>query len=157
MSNTTARSLLFALVGVFALSLHAEPAWTTGSCAPSSWTALVDNVLLNVSGTTTADGVPGYASGNVAVLTDGKVPTTTPDKAGIFGFRNSENVSWTFAAPKTIEQIRISTCYLGGAAYDGVHVAKVEVMFYGESAWQQIAGDCEYKGESTAGKINSIV
>ncbi len=157
MRKTIVRSLLFALAGASALTLHAEPAWTTGSCAPTDWTALVGNVLLNVSGTTTSDGVPGYASGNVAVLTDGNVPTASPDKAGIFGFRNSENVSWAFAAPKTIEQIRISTCYLGGAAYDGVHIAKVEAMFYGESTWTQIAGDCEYKGESTAGKINYIV
>ena len=157
MSKTTARSLLFALMGVFAMNLHAEPAWTTGSCAPGEWTALAGNVLSNIVGTSTATGVSGYASLDLAVLTDGSVPTTTPDKDGIFGFRNSENVSWTFAAPKTIEQIRISTCYLGGAAYDGVHVSKVEAMFYGESVWQQIAGDCEYKGESTAGKINSIV
>ena len=157
MSKTIVRSLLFAFAGVFALSLHAEPAWTTGSCAPNEWQALGDNILLNVSGATTADGVPGYASGNVVVLTDGSVPTTAPDKAGIFGFRNSENVSWTFAEPKTIDQIRISTCYLGGAAYDGVHIAKVETMFYGGSTWEEIAGDCEYKGESTAGNINYVV
>lgn len=157
MNKTILRSLLFALMGVLALDLRAEPAWTTGSCAPADWTALAGNVLSNVVGTSTATGVSGYASLDLAVLTDGSVPTTTPDKDGIFGFRNSENVSWTFAAPKTIEQIRISTCYLGGAAYDGVHVSKVEAMFYGGSSWEEIAGDCEYKGESTAGKINSIV
>ena len=157
MSKTIARSMLFALVGVFALSLHAEIAWTTSSCAPNEWQAFDDNVLLNVSGTTTSDGVPGYASGDVAVLTDGSVPTNSPDKAGIFGFRNSENVSWTFAVPKTIDQIRISTCYFGGAAYDGVHIDKVEVMFFGEASWEEIAGDCEYKGESAAGKINYVV
>ncbi len=156
-NRKTLAALVCAITGFFALNLRAETAWTTGSCAPGDWTALPDNVLLDVSGTTTSDGVPGYASGNVAVLTDGNVPTTSPDKGGIFGFRNSETVSWTFAAPKTIDQIRISTCYLGGAAYDGVHVAKVEAMFYGGSTWQQIAGDCEYKGESAAGKINYIV
>lgn len=157
MSKTIMSSLLLALAGVFALNLRAAPAWTTGSCAPADWAALSGNVLLNVAGATTADGVPGYASGNVAVLTNGDVPRSTPDKEGIFGFRNNENVSWTFATPKTLEQIRICTCYLGGAAYDGVHVAKVEVMFFGESTWTEIAGDCEYKGESAAGKINSIV
>ena len=157
MSKTIVRSLLFALAGVLAADLRAETAWTSGSCAPADWTALADNVLSNVVGTSTAPGVSGYASLDLAVLTDGSVPTTTPDKDGIFGFRNSENVSWTFAAPKTIEQIRISTCYLGGAAYDGVHVSKVEAMFYGGSSWEEIAGDCEYKGGSTAGQINYIV
>ena len=84
MSKTIVRSLLFALAGVLAPNLHAAAAWTTGSCAPGDWTALAGNVLLNVSGTTTSDGVPGYASGNVAVLTDGSVPTSSSDKAGIF-------------------------------------------------------------------------
>lgn len=157
MNKSTLRFLLFALMGACATDLRAAPAWTTGSCAPVEWQPLNGNVLSNVVGTTTADGVPGYASGNVAVLTDGKVPTASPDKAGIFGFRNSENVSWTFAAPKTIQQIRVSTCYLGGAAYDGVHIAKVEAMFHGGSTWEEIVGDGEYKGESTAGKINYIV
>lgn len=157
MNKTACSSLLAAALAFASASALAEVAWTTGSCAPADWSALEGNILLNILGTTTADGVPSYASGNVAVLTDGDVPRSSPDKAGIFGFRVNENVSWAFDAPKTIDRIRICTCYFGGASYDGVHVAKVEVMPYGGSAWEEIAGDCENKGGSAAGNVNFIV
>lgn len=158
MSKTIVHSLLFALVGVFALNLHAEPAWTTGSCAPDEWQALADNILLNVVGTSAAVGATGFDSSDLSVLTDGSVPMSVSDnQKGIFGFRTGENISWTFATPKTLEQIRICTCYLSSTAYDGVHIAKVEVMFFGEASWEQIAGESQYNGVSAAGKINYTI
>ena len=148
-------SLMSALVGVFALDLRAEVAWATGSCAPSDWQPLDGNILYNVTGTSAGIGATGYDSSDLAVLTNGSVPMSdSENKAGIFGFRNGDNISWTFAAPKTLEQIRICTCYLSDTSYDGVHIAKVEVIYFGESSWVQIAGESQYNGESTAGKIN---
>ena len=157
MNKITVPSLMLMLMGFFASNVHAELVWTTGSCAPSEWTALPDNILLNVVGTSAASGVNNYASLDLAVLTDGKVPQTTPDKDGIFGFRKDENISWMFDSPMTIDQIKVSSCYLGGSDYDGVHIAKVEAIFFGGSDWVQIAGDFEYKGGSTSGSINYIV
>ena len=146
---------MFAVVaGVSGLAM-ATPSWTTGSCAPADWQALDGNVLLNVTGTSAAQGVSSFASMDLGVLTDGQVPTSAPDKSGIFGFRVNDTISWAFAAPRTLEQVRISTCYLTGAAYDGVHIAKVDVLT--SSGWEQIAGEVEYKGESAAGKINYAV
>lgn len=158
MSKTIVTSLLPALAVAFTLNLHAEPAWTTASCAPADWQPLDGNILLNERGTSASVGATGYDSSDLAVLTNGSVPTSTSEnKGGIFGFRNGENISWTFAAPKTLEQIRICTCYLSSTAYDGVHIAKVEAMFVGESSWTQIAGESQYNGESVAGKINYTV
>ena len=158
MSKTIMSSMLLALAVAFTLNLHAEPAWTTASCAPVEWQPLDGNILLNVTGTSASVGATGYDSSDLAVLTNGSVPTSTSEnKGGIFGFKNGENISWTFAAPKTIEQIRICTCYLSSTAYDGVHIAKVEVMFFGESSWTQVAGESQYNGESSAGKINYTV
>ena len=158
MSKTIVTSLLPALAVAFTLNLHAEPAWTTASCAPADWQPLDGNILLNETGTSASVGATGYDSSDLAVLTNGSVPTSTSEnKGGIFGFRNGENISWTFAAPKTLEQIRICTCYLSSTAYDGVHIAKVEAMFFGESSWTQVAGESQYNGESSAGKINYTV
>ncbi len=158
MSKTIVTSLLPALAVAFTLNLHAEPAWTTGSYAPADWQPLDGNILLNVTGTSASVGATGYDSSDLAVLTNGSVPTSTSEnKGGIFGFKNGENISWTFAAPKTLEQIRICTCYLSSTAYDGVHIAKVEAMFFGESSWTQVAGESQYNGESSAGKINYTV
>ena len=158
MSKTIVTSLMPALAVAFTLTLHAEPTWTTASCAPADWQPLDGNILLNETGTSASVGATGYDSSDLAVLTNGSVPTSTSEnKGGIFGFRNDENISWTFAAPKTLEQIRICTCYLSSTAYDGVHIAKVEAMFVGESSWTQIAGESQYNGESVAGKINYTV
>ncbi len=158
MSKTIVTPLLPALAVAFTLNLHAEPAWTTGSYAPADWQPLDGNILLNVTGTSASVGATGYDSSDLAVLTNGSVPTSTSEnKGGIFGFKNGENISWTFAAPKTLEQIRICTCYLSSTAYDGVHIAKVEAMFFGESSWTQVAGESQYNGESSAGKINYAV
>ena len=155
MSKTIVTSLLPALAVAFTLSLQAEPAWTTGSYAPADWQPLDGNILYNVTGTSAAIGATGYDSSDLAVLTNGGVPkSTSENQNGIFGFRNGDNISWTFAAPKTLEQIRICTCYLSSTLYDGVHIAKVEVIYFGEASWVQIAGESLYNGESTAGKIN---
>lgn len=150
-------SLLITVVGFFALAVRAESAWITSSCAPSEWAPLDGNILLGREGETTADGVPGYASGKVSVLTDGTVSPSVPDKEFIFGFRVNETVTWTFSSPMSIEEIRISTSYLTSTSYDGVHISKVEARFLGESVWTEIGGEGEYKGENVAGKINSLI
>lgn len=157
MSKNIACFTLLAFAGAIALNLRAESVWTTSSCAPSEWVALDGNILLGREGETTADGVPGFASGKVSVLTDGTVSASVPDKEFIFGFRVNETVTWTFSSPMSIEEIRISTSYLTSTSYDGVHVSKVEARFLGESVWTEIGGEGEYKGENVAGKINSLI
>jgi hypothetical protein len=157
MSKNIACFTLLAFAGAIALNLRAEPVWTTSSCAPSEWVALDGNILLGREGETVADGVPGYASGKVSVLTDGTISASAPDKEFIFGFRVNETVTWTFSSPMSIEEIRISTSYLTSTSYDGVHVSKVEARFLGESVWTEIGGEGEYKGENVAGKINSLI
>lgn len=70
MNGTTARRLLLALAGVFALDLRAEPAWTTADVEPASWTALSGNLLDGLAGTRSGSVSPGYriAFGNVGAL-----------------------------------------------------------------------------------------
>ena len=157
MSKNIACFTLLAFAGAIALDLRAESAWTTSSCAPSEWTALDGNILLGAEGETASDGVPGYTSAKASVLTDGTVAPSAPDKEFIFGFRANETVAWTFSSPMTIEEMRISSSYLTSASYDGVHISKVEAIFLGESAWTEIGGEGEYKGENVAGKINSLI
>ena len=133
-----------AAIGLFALNLSAETAWTTSSCAPSDWAALADNLLAGQTGTISGSIATGYSTNDPDLLTDASVPTTG-GKDWIVGFQNTASISWTFAAPKTLERVRISCGYLAGATYSGFTVSAVEIKAFGASTWTALntaAGRC---------------
>lgn len=138
MNGTTARRLLLALAGVFALDLRAEPAWTTGSCAPSDWTALSGNLVAGLAGTISGAIATGYSTNDPDLLTDGEVPTQA-GKDWIVGFQNNSSVSWTFPAPRTLERVRVSCGYLAGSLYSGFTVSSVEVQAFGTTEWTAVS------------------
>lgn len=157
MSNTTARSLLFALMGVFALSLHAEPAWTTGSCAPGEWTPLANNLVAGQAGTISgATAGSSYASNDPALLTDSSVPTTG-GAAWIVGFQNNASISWSFTTPRTLESVRISCGYLAGHAYSGFTVSSVAVQAFGSTEWTALNSAAGQKTDSGQTEILTLV
>ena len=117
----TLAALACAALGFSALDLRAETAWTTSSCAPSDWAALVDNLLAGETGTISGAIATGYSTNDPDLLTDASVPTAG-GKDWIVGFQNNASISWTFAAPKTLERVRISCGYLAGATYSGFTV-----------------------------------
>ena len=136
MCKTILRSLLFALTGVLTLNLHAELTWTTGSCAPSAWTALADNLLAGQTGTIDGTIATGYSTKDPDLLTDGAVPTAG-GKDWIVGFQSGASIAWKFQTPTTLEQIRVSAGYLATPSFSGITVSKVEFKSYGAAdEWQ---------------------
>lgn len=130
----TLAALACAALSFSALGLRAETAWTTSSCAPSDWAALADNLLAGQTGTISGSIATGYSTNDPDLLTDASVPTTG-GKDWIVGFQNTTSISWTFAAPKTLERVRISCGYLAGAIYSGFTVSAVEIKTFGASTW----------------------
>ena len=157
MSKTILRSLLFALAGVLASDLRAEVAWTTGSCAPSEWTALSGNLVAGqtgaISGATAGD---SYASRDPALLTDGSVPTAG-GKDWIVGFQGNASISWTFGAPKTLERVRVSCGYLAGPTYSGFTVSSVEVQAFGSTEWTAVSTAAGQRAATSQADILSLV
>ena len=139
MSKTILRSLLFALAGVFALSLRAAPAWTTTDVEPASWTALSGNLIGGLTGTKTGTISTGYGTDSMAVLTDGVVPTVNGNESRV-AFQNTGAVEWSFTTPKTLEQVRVSGCYLGGSTYTRISISAVYVKLFGSDAWTALDG-----------------
>ena len=139
MSKTIVRSLLFALVGVFALSLHAEPAWTTTDVEPASWTALSGNLIDGLTGTRNGAVSTGYGTDSMAVLTDGVVPTVNGNESRV-AFQSGSSVEWSFTTPKTLEQIRVSGCYLGGSTFTRISISAVYVKLSGSDTWTELDG-----------------
>ena len=161
MSKTIARSMLFALVGVFALSLHAEIAWTTSSCAPSAWTALADNLLAGATGTISGSIAESYSTKDPNLLTDGEVsPVETANevKKYIVGFQGNASVSWTFAGPKTLESVRVSCGYpVLYQNYSGLRVSSVEVQMFGSSSWTALNTEAGYMADDGQNAIQSLI
>ena len=153
MSKTTLRSLLFALAGVLTLNLHAELTWTTGSSAPSAWTALADNLLAGQTGKIDGSIATGYSTNDPDLLTDGAVPTAG-GKDWIVGFQSNASITWTFSAPKTLERLRVSSCYLADKNYSRITVGKVEVKAYGSDQWTDLGVS---PGSSTASQNNDVL
>ena len=139
MSKTILRSLLFALAGVFASDLRAAPAWTTTDVAPASWTALSGNLIAGLSGTKSGTISTGYGTDSMAVLTDGVVPTVNGNESRV-AFQNTGAVEWSFATPKTLEQVRVSGCYLGGSTYTQISISAVYVKLFGSDTWTALDG-----------------
>ena len=139
MRKTIAFSLLFALVGIFAMNLCAETAWTTTDVEPASWTALSDNLLYGLTGTKTGTISTGYGTTDMGVLTDGVVPMVNGNESRV-AFQNTGAVEWSFTAPKTLEQVRVSGCYLGGSTFTRISISAVYVKLFGSDTWTALDG-----------------
>lgn len=139
MNKTIVRSLLFALAGAFALNLRAEPAWTTTDVEPASWTALSGNLIDGLAGTRNGSVSTGYGTNSMVVLTDGVVPTVDGNESRV-AFQNGSSVEWSFTTPKTLEQIRVSGCYLGGSTYTRISISAVSVKLSGSDTWTALDG-----------------
>ena len=139
MSKAIVRSLLFALVGVFALNLRAAPAWTTTDVEPTSWTALSGNLIAGLTGTKTGTISTGYGTTDMGVLTDGVVPTVNGNESRV-AFQNTGAIEWSFTTPKTLEQVRVSGCYLGGSTYTRISISAVSVKLFGSDTWTELDG-----------------
>ena len=139
MSKTILRSLLFALAGVFALDLRAAPAWTTTDVEPASWTALSGNLIVHLTGTKSGTISTGYGTTDMGVLTDGVVPTVNGNESRV-AFQNTGAVEWSFTTPKTLEQVRVSGCYLGGSTYTRISISAVYVKLFGSETWTTLDG-----------------
>ena len=153
MNRTIARRLLLALAGACAMNLRAEVAWTTGEGAPSDWSPLSNNLLLNQTGTTT--GTISFltpVAQNITRITDGVVPTSRR-YAEMLGFAKDATVEWNFGAPRTLERIRITTCDItDGRQYDDIAIADVLVKYADLEDWVSLGcGSINWKGTDGAG------
>lgn len=156
MSKTILRSLLFALAGVFALDLRAAVAWTTEDAAPADWAPLAGNLVAGQAGTISGAVATGYSTNDPNLLTDGEVPTTG-GAAWIVGFQNTASITWTFAAPKTLERVRVSCGYLGGVTYSGFTVSSVEVRTFGSTEWTAVSPAAGQRTATSQADILSLV
>ena len=152
MSKKYARSILLVFVGALALNLYAEVAWTTGSCAPSEWTALERNLLVGKVGV--AEGQLSYLAKNISSLTDGKVPDPVIDSA-LCGFCNGTKMEWNFDGPKTLEKIRLSAqTYWSGRQYHRINVTLIEVKHENSSDWQIVdAPELDFASDAVEGNV----
>ena len=139
MKKTILRSLLFALAGSFAMNLRGAPAWMTTDVEPASWTALSGNLLDGLTGTKTGTISTGYGTTDMGVLTDGVVPTVNGNESRV-AFQNTGAVEWSFTTPKTLEQVRVSGCYLGGSTYTRISISAVYVKLFGSDTWTELDG-----------------
>lgn len=139
MNKTILRSLLFALAGSFAMNLRAAPAWTTTDVAPASWAPLANNLIAGETGTINGTIATGYSTNNPNLLTDGQVQTTGGNAYRV-GFQGGSSIEWSFATPKTIEQVRVSACYYDGSTYTELAIGTVSVKLAGSDTWDALAG-----------------
>ena len=155
MRKTIAHSLLLALVGVFAMNLRAETAWTTSSCAPNAWTALSNNLLAGLTGTISGSIATGYSTNDPDLLTDGEVPTGSGNGYRV-GFQNTASITWTFLVPKTLEYVRVSCGYLDSVGYSGFTVSSIEVQAFGSSDWTALNAAAGQMADTRLGEILSL-
>ncbi|MBR3957996.1 MAG: hypothetical protein IKJ89_09115, partial [Kiritimatiellae bacterium] len=141
--------------GVFALNLHAEVSWTTGSCAPSSWAALSDNLLADETGSISGAIATGYSTNDPDLLTDVSVPTGSGNGFRV-GFQNNASITWTFLAPKTLDYVRVSCGYLDSVGYSGFTVSSIEVQTFGSSVWTPLNTTAGQMADTRQGEILSL-
>ena len=139
MNKSTLRFLLLALMGACATDLRAAPAWTTTDVEPASWTALSGNLIAGLTGTKTGTISTGYGTDSMAVLTDGVVPTVNGNESRV-AFQNGSSVEWSFTTPKTLEEVRVSGCYLGGSTFTRISISAVSVKLFGSDTWTALDG-----------------
>lgn len=160
MNKTLVRSLLLALAGICTTSLHAEVAWTTGSCASAEWTALSNNLLAGQTGTINGS-ISGYSTNDPDLLTDGvgsPIGTANEVKEYIVGFPNNASITWMFATPKTLDQIRVSCGYLvAGQNFSCLTVSSVEVQPFGSSDWTTVNAEAGQMADNGQNEIQSLV
>ncbi|MCR5752450.1 MAG: chitobiase/beta-hexosaminidase C-terminal domain-containing protein [Kiritimatiellae bacterium] len=130
--------------------------WTASACAPASWTALGDNVLAGLTGSIVGQVATGYSTNDPDLLTDGAVPTAG-GKDWIVGLTINSSISWTFAAPKTLDSVRVSCGYLAGPLYSGFTVSKVEVQTAGSAEWTTVSAAAGQMANNGQADILSLV
>ena len=111
--------------------------WTTDDVVPSEWTSLSGNLLAGLTGTTSGQIATGYSTNDPDLLTDAKVPTVAGAEH-IVGFQNNSSIEWTFSAPKTLERIRVSACYLAGNVYTRLAITGVYVKHANSETWDAL-------------------
>ena len=113
---------------------------------PGDWQPFSDNVLAGVKGKMDSSHQPnGYGTNDLLALADGAVPSQA-GKDWIVGIQPNAEIDWLLDAPVTLEQLRISSCYLADPHYSGVNIASVKVKCEGSDEWVEVAG-------SSSGKI----
>ena len=121
--------------------------WATSEFALSAWSPLANNLLANMTGTTSGY-ISGYGGG-AGLLTDGAISGDTKQTCG---FGENATVAWTFDGSKTLEKIRFTTCYTANwGIYDDIKISKVEVKTSGSDSWTDLGVvPLDYAGTGTA-------
>ena len=121
--------------------------WATNEFALSAWSPLANNLLANMTGTTSGY-ISGYGGG-AGLLTDGAISGET---AQTCGFGENATVAWTFDGAKTLEKIRFTTCFTAGWGwYDDIKISKIEVKISGSDDWADLGVEpLNYTGSGTA-------
>ena len=83
-----------------------NPLWTNGAYDPSAWAPLGENLLASATASHT-EKLSGYASLDMAYLTDGTIPVSFTTNE-VVGLGDLETI-WLFNEPKSIGKIRISS------------------------------------------------
>ncbi len=136
-SNNAATARGTARNGTFTtLAADAQTAsWTQGEYAPADWTALANNILVNLVATEKT-GVSFAASQDMAKLTDGRVPSPAAG-AETVGFTSTGAIAWRFEVPMTIEKLRFSSLW-ESTLYNGISVNAIQVMYKGSTEWEAL-------------------
>ena len=131
-----------------------DPQWEPGVYKFAEWTPLANNLLAGLATSYTANSLDPW-NGSVACLTDGTVSSDLDDDTVGIGIRDGATLSWSFAAPKTIESIRLTACgYNHLYKYDKILVVSVEVLQDGE--WNPIGGSVAFNGPDSYGSDQSL-
>lgn len=115
---------------------EADPQWTNGAYEPSAWAPLGENLL--ACATASSEGTLSYiCTKDLSKLTDGAIPVEISGSAAagsqteVVGFGENSAATWTFAEPKSIGSIRISTRW-ATTGFDAVTVKDVYVLDGGD-------------------------
>jgi sialate O-acetylesterase len=131
-----------------------DPQWEPGVYKFAEWTPLANNLLAGLTTAYTANSLDPW-NGSVVCLTDGTVSSDLDDDTVGIGIRDGATLSWSFAAPKTIETIRLTACgYNHLYKYDKILVVSVEALQDGE--WNPIGGSVAFNGPDSYGSDQSL-
>ena len=131
-----------------------DPQWEPGLYKFAEWTPLANNLLAGLTTSYTDNSLDPW-NGSVVCLTDGTVSSDLDDDTVGIGIRDGATLSWSFAAPKTIETIRLTACgYNHLYKYDKILVVSVEALQDGE--WNPIGGSVAFNGPDSYGSDQSL-
>ena len=85
---------------------------------------------------TEKSGVSGYASQDMAKLTDGNVPNPAAG-AETVGFTPNGTIAWAFEEPMAIKNIRISSLW-ESTLYNGISVNAIQVKYPDSTNWETL-------------------